>query len=171
MLFRSPAGVWTSIDGTSWTEAPADADLVDGQLVSIAASNGVLVAVGFGTPLVSNDGLTWRKVVLPGAGGTQYAVTAGGPGFVAVGSRSLGAMRANAIVWTSTDGSAWTQVPDHPDFALAEMHGVAAADGRIVAVGYANDEERNLFAGPAADRKSTRLNSSHGYQSRMPSSA
>jgi hypothetical protein len=149
-LSGSPMGVWTSPDGLTWTESPPDPDFADSQLSALAAADGVLVAVGFGQPLVSADGITWRKVQLPGAGGTLFDVTAGGPGFVAVGSRSLGAMRANAIVFTSTDGASWTQVPDHPDFQHAELHGVAATDGRVIAVGYANDEERGIFAAPAA---------------------
>jgi hypothetical protein len=149
-LSSSPAGVWLSPDGITWTEAPLDPDFADSQPGQLAAAGGVMVAVGFGQPLVSDDGITWQKVQLPGAGGTLYDVTAGGPGFLAVGSRSLVAMRANAIVWTSTDGASWTQVPDHPDFQGAEMHGVAATEGRVVAVGYANDEARGIFAAPAA---------------------
>ena len=149
-LSASPPGVWTSVDGLTWSEAPRDPDFAESQPGALAAADGVLVAVGFGQPLVSDDGITWRKVLLPGAGGTLLDVTAGGPGFVAVGSRSLEAMRSNAIVWTSTDGASWTQVPDHPDFERAAMHGVAAAEGRVVAVGYANDEDRGIFAAPAA---------------------
>ena len=59
----------------------------------------------------------------------------------------------NATVITAQDirSSTARTVPD----LLAEQAGIAIHD----------------FFGNNADRKSTRLNSSHGYQSRMPSSA
>lgn len=53
----------------------------------------------------------WVEVDFPtyGASTTVASITAGGPGFVAVGS---GGRRSRARVWTSADGVAWTSQPD-----------------------------------------------------------
>ena len=65
--------------------------------------------------------------------------------------------------------SATTLVVDHglaiPDADVVFVHNLAAEANRFM-------PEHDLAAAAAEeDRKSTRLNSSHGYQSRMPSSA
>ena len=56
------------------------------------------------------------------------------------------------------------QLAEFYELGLGEVHGISAAHGQGI---------RSLLdaALEPLDRKSTRLNSSHGYQSRMPSSA
>lgn len=81
--------------------------------------------------------------------GRLEAVTAGGPGFVAVGRGCTGAETpaCEGVVWTSVDGRAWDRVPasDATDTgAFLAMSGpeigmfdVAAGPPGIVAIGYA----------------------------------
>lgn len=64
-------------------------------------------------------------------GSAVTAVTAGGPGFVAVGFDGTD----RAMVWVSTDGLEWTGVPDSDVFARASMAGVTSRNGRLIAVG------------------------------------
>ena len=160
---ESPAA-WVSADGLVWQKVPsdrfssspefADADKV---LRSVTAGGPGLVAVGSigfyseatdGDDLdaavwVSSDGLTWVLVsedaATFGGPGTQEmsAVTAGGPGFAAVGW-DYSAGDAEAAVWTSPDGTNWTRVLDPAVFGGdgdQEMHGVAVIGSRVVAVG------------------------------------
>jgi len=84
---------------------------------------------------------TWARVALPvqgsygPAGGSQaLAVTAAGPGFVAVGSAGN-----TPVAWTSRGGSAWnfTAVPLPAGAAGAVLTQVTAQGMRTVAAGYA----------------------------------
>jgi hypothetical protein len=79
--------------------------------------------------------LGWSRISIDefviGAGARLNGVVAGGPGLVAVGSDALG-----AAVWTSTDGIAWSRVPD--DAAIvraADLNSVVAGGPGFVAVG------------------------------------
>jgi hypothetical protein len=69
------------------------------------------------------------------------AVAAGSPGFVAAGTGS-----GRAVLWTSTDGSTWSRVPDAPMFgarpgsgpgASISGVGVAGRPGLTVVMGWA----------------------------------
>ena len=86
------------------------------------------------------DALDWQRVdPFPNAeeGSAAVSVTAGGPGFVAVGTGAITAeVRQDAAVWTSADGAEWSAVTDdNGAFAAASMAGVTAHDGLLVAVG------------------------------------
>ena len=65
------------------------------------------------------------------------------------------------IVQAPTGSGKSTQIPQ-----MLLQHGLAGEKGEIVVL-----QPRRLAARMLADRKSTRLNSSHSQQSRMPSSA
>jgi hypothetical protein len=72
-------------------------------------------------------------------GAAMHWVTAGGPGFVAVGIDDA-QTDATGAVWTSTDGTDWTRVPD-PDGVFGGesrqvMTSVAAAGPGLVAAGF-----------------------------------
>jgi hypothetical protein len=114
----------------------------------------IVSAVGCGgerTPGAELDGLgtTWRRVqhddAVFGAEGEGYvtmaAVTAGGPGYVAVGSVATDdpADPTVAAVWTSTDGRAWTRVPNDDGVFGSDrwtsMRGVTQGGPGLVAVG------------------------------------
>ncbi|MFI5227033.1 MAG: hypothetical protein ACHQ3P_10195, partial [Candidatus Limnocylindrales bacterium] len=140
----APAAVWTTVDGTSWTEGtievPADATL-GGTVGGIAVSRGTDVAVGTVKSATSRsaavwtsaDSTTWKPVPADASftGSLMSGVVVGGPGFVAVGRDDSG-----AAVWVSTDGSSWKEDPSGPGFAGAQMSEIAAHAGRLVAVGY-----------------------------------
>jgi hypothetical protein len=97
----------------------------------------------------SVDGVTWARVPHDEAvfGGensrVMTGVVAGGPGLVAVGydsaSQGWSGLDANAAVWTSPDGIAWTRVPDAEVFGdrlMQMMNAVAVGGPGLVAVGY-----------------------------------
>ena len=80
--------------------------------------------------------------------GAVLDITAGGPGFVAVGSYSrsevaetdtgtVSGIVQTAIVWTSSDGKTWQRVPDDPVFADARLGQVIAWKGELLAYGCA----------------------------------
>jgi len=90
---------WISADGRTWTRAPGEPSRqFNGKIrmTDVVEIGGTLVAVGNYAPLqrstaiswTSTDGLHWTKG--PGSAGQEqaefYAVAAGGPGLVAVGS-------------------------------------------------------------------------------------
>ena len=117
------AAVWTSTDGLSWDRVPHD-DAIFGSgketsMLSVTAGGSGLVAVGYEGSRFSDlgpqavvwtsvDGLSWSRVRQDEtvfAGTWMKAVTAGGPGLVAVGAENSG-----AAVWTSVDGLTWSRV-------------------------------------------------------------
>lgn len=138
------AAVWTSSDGLAWSRGPHDESLfTDHRMYGITAGGPGLVAVGCdwtggdrdAAVWISPDGLTWSRVLPkdPETPGRQrmYAVTAGGPGLVAVGEAE-----GNAAVWTSSDGTDWSPVPGHEDvFDTAVIWAVTAGGPGLVAVG------------------------------------
>lgn len=69
--------------------------------------------------------------------GAVLDVTAGGPGYVAVGVYTRTRGLQTALIWTSTDGTAWRRVPDDPVFADATLGQVVAWEGELLAFGCA----------------------------------
>ena len=151
---------WTSVDGETWRQTPAgqaafDSDAQRQVIRDVAAGGHGLVGVGFEQDLrgrsravawTSSDGVRWRRVADQGTfGGADFqvmnAVTAGGPGFVAVGWSEYdpAADEANAAVWTSPDGRTWTRVPHDEDvFGVKGVEGmldVVAGSRGLIAVG------------------------------------
>lgn len=151
------AAVWTSVDGTSWTQVPHSEAIFGGVgnvgMFAVTVGGPGLVAVGNhitnnesdAAVWTSVDGLTWARVPHDEAifGGpsnqSMLDVVAGGPGLIAVGYDNDGVDR-DAAVWTSVDGLAWTRVPhDEATFGGIEietMRGVAVdGTGTAIAVG------------------------------------
>ena len=105
-------------------------------------------------PVSPELGLTWKAATMPSVSGRPTgkieAVTAGGPGFVAVGRgctfKGEGG-RCEAIVWTSRQGNRWTLAPRQDSTSTGfvipmsgpelGMFDVAAGKAGIVAIGYA----------------------------------
>jgi hypothetical protein len=147
------AAAWTSPDGIAWSMVHSD-DVVFGgpgrqSMNSVANSNRGLVAVGWSESAdgvvaavwASPDGATWSRVPHDDAilGGDRdvfmRGVTAGGPGFVAVGW-SLAGGSSDGVVWTSPDGVAWSRVPhDEAVFGDAAINQVTVGGPGLVAVG------------------------------------
>ena len=71
------------------------------------------------------------------------AVTAGGPGFVAVGEDDSGTSPAGSTVWLSSDGTSWSRIPiDGSPRGAVSLSGVASgASGTLVAVGQDSENE------------------------------
>ena len=92
--------ILTSPDGAAWTLRRSTG--VSGDILySVAWSGSTLVAVGGGTVLRSQDGITWAPATTP-SGGTLYAVASSGSGFLAVGGDPV-----SGLAWTSADGLTW----------------------------------------------------------------
>ena len=127
---RTTAALWYSENGQEWERVADDPavfggpDVFGGTRINDLATDGTtIVAVGSddtdgagGAVWVSSDGRHWEKVTDPGGVFTSSgylharAVTAGGPGFVAVGNEVGGPDRGVAAVWVSTDGRSWQRV-------------------------------------------------------------
>jgi hypothetical protein len=159
--FSKDAAVWTSVDGTEWSQVPHDAAVFahirGGQTIrSVGAGGPGRVAVGdmaqtedYADPghaaavWTSVDGITWSLVphdeVIFGGPGNQGMndVTAGGPGLVAIGNDGGGNnVSVNAAVWTSVDGTTWSRIShDETIFGGARMHSVTVGGPGLVAVG------------------------------------
>ncbi|MDX1469323.1 MAG: hypothetical protein R3258_08270, partial [Acidimicrobiia bacterium] len=141
-----PVANFTAMRSSS-TDFVGEGDQV---ISSVAVGGPGLVAVGWDTETraaavwTSTDGLAWSRVphdeAIFGGNGSQWMfdVTAGGPGFVAVGA-SARLLSRTAVVWTSTDGISWTRVSDDQAFAgeedYAEMRAVTTDGSTFVAVG------------------------------------
>ncbi|MEA2620672.1 MAG: hypothetical protein QOC97_1445 [Chloroflexota bacterium] len=92
----------------------------------------------------SKDGSTWTRVpdgpvfdvgaYTPTRRGEMTDVIAGGPGLIAVG-RTHGPTDRRAVIWTSTDGTHWTRIPDSAAFARGTIEAITAGGPGYVAVG------------------------------------
>jgi hypothetical protein len=100
-------------------------------------------------PIAGVSRLDWNRYPLQGdaAGqGTMLAVTAGGPGLVAVGRFTDVSHHHNtptserhhteAVVWRAFGDAAWLRVTGQPGFTHAAMQDVASSRGVVVAAGY-----------------------------------
>lgn len=88
----------------------------------------------------SSDGTSWTRSTSKSLVTPQYEsindVTAGGPGFVAVGTRDTG--KEQPTVWTSTDGSDWTVASQGKEFLGQGGGGISrvlATDSGLIATG------------------------------------
>jgi hypothetical protein len=154
--------------GGSWSRVPDDeagfdAGAAEGvELHAVVAGGPGYVAVGMvghlwdpmGTNVAgvwtSSDGRAWTRVpddeVFGGTGTTvMTAVTAGGPGLVAVGFELQGGNLGDAAVWISDDGLSWSRITDQQT-ALGgpndeRLWAVTSGGPGLVAVGYERPAE------------------------------
>jgi len=82
-----------STDGDTWAKVSSG---VEDELGGVAYGNGVFVAVGGNTVLVSSDGLTWNEYTPP-AGFYCYSITFGNGSFVAINSTSSAFVSSDGI--------------------------------------------------------------------------
>ncbi|HEX5467406.1 MAG TPA: anti-sigma factor [Candidatus Limnocylindrales bacterium] len=134
------AAVWRSADGLTWTQAPWPSGGVGARMNSVARRGHAYVAVGqdaAGAAIWwSSDGQHFDRLPLAGADGTRLVdVTAGGPGFVAVGWTVDASQQQHAAVWTSADGLVWNVVDDAVDDQGVQLSGITVGMGRLTAVG------------------------------------
>ena len=111
-----------SLDGNTWTAVSSG---VEDELGGVSYGNGVFVAVGGNTVLVSSDGLNWDEYTPP-AGFYCYSIAFGNGSFVALDNNPNS-------VFTSSDGIAWTEVALPSTTTLSDIiYGL----GQFVVVGY-----------------------------------
>ena len=116
--------VWTSSDGRTWTAVttPLPAGATAGVIQQVAVNGSHAVALGQQTtahgvqPLAerSDDGgKTWQPVpfTAPGPGVSFTALTASGGGFTTAAQFGSSGRTMAAAVWTSANGTSWTQSP------------------------------------------------------------
>ena len=137
-----------STDGVTWHRQPESNAKGYGTLTLVS---GGIVAPGTAMSWFSADGLTWTSrrssaFPMPAVGSDTVEVTdvvAGSDGWIAVGRRDhpcqidCGDDPVRAYVWTSSDGSGWSRVPDQPALKGGGMDAVARTDHGYVAVGVA----------------------------------
>ncbi len=148
------AAVWVSPDGRGWTRVPHDESAFGGEadqfMISVAAFDGGLVAVGESSSLskmsaamwTSPDGLSWTRVP-PDESIFDDAVTIDVTAFdggLAVVGIDVSDGDADAAVWTSADGVDWKRV-SHDEAIFGGdgdqmMVSIASFDGGLVAVGF-----------------------------------
>jgi hypothetical protein len=121
-------------------------------LAEIRASvtdNGVMLLVGTfasdengpgpSTIWRSTNGRDWDPVLEPPVDQRLVAITAGGPGFVAVGTDDR-----KAVVWTSSDGQRWRPTLDS-SFDRGSMQTVVATRSGVVAFGHRWDTDSRVI--------------------------
>lgn len=120
----SQGAVFVSADGAEW-ERIDDPAFADGITALAVGRDSTLIALGCSIGdvqpiLVSQNGRDWDRIYSdlfgPGCRLGAQAVTARGPGFVAVGNT----ISDDAAVWLSEDGRKWIQVEDDSLIATKE---------------------------------------------------
>ena len=156
----SPASTAAPQVGLAWTQV-VDPDLASypnmGQMHGVisggpgaiawgarwgpAAANGGLPSLGPEIWTTAN-GLDWTPATVerptdadPAAPGEVLDVSAGGPGFVAIGTYYRVEYGYAILVWTSVDGRTWPRVPDQPAFDHGRLNQVMPWNGQLLAVG------------------------------------
>lgn len=139
----------TPSDATTWSRIPHDEAVFGGP-----DSQGMVDVIGVGTGFVavghdtgdaavwtSANAAIWSRVphdqAVFGGERTEWiaSITATGSGLVAVGE-AVGEVHANAVVWTSVDGTSWSRVAHDEDvFGDALMSSVTVGGPGLVAVG------------------------------------
>jgi hypothetical protein len=140
--------VWTTTDGSSWRTIllPVPAGAASGVLQEIAISGHRVAALGQGiaangatTPLAefsADGGTTWRQVPFA-ASGSQTAFTAltvAPAGFTAAGLSGPPGQQQVAV-WTSADGTGWSQVGTTAAAGTSEITALARSGGTVTGIG------------------------------------
>lgn len=119
--------VWTSTDGSSWTNPAPDLSTTSANGLLVAYGNGVFVGVSFYTEeaLTSQDGLTWAVQPIQTNGAQNIylsGITFGNGRFVAVSYNGTA---------TSVDGTNW-----FVNYTNKSIERVTSGNGIFVGVGY-----------------------------------
>jgi hypothetical protein len=133
--------VATTSSGTSTIAPPASTSLPTASTTTVGSAE--LTPIQATPPSML---MTWEEVSSASlAGGSLASVVPGGPGLIAVGSATDGNY-ADAAVWVSSDGQAWTRIPDdsnvfggefnlYNDDGDQQIRDITAWRGGFVAVG------------------------------------
>ncbi|MGH9094507.1 MAG: hypothetical protein ACRDXE_05045, partial [Acidimicrobiales bacterium] len=156
---RTSQRVWTSQDGTTWSEVPLPANAASATdwhvgLVASSGPNTVVVDNRDGQPRVlAGNGAQWQELsanaatfgaVQPSAAPGHLLATAHGLVLmvnVTTPSQVLGPDTHSAVVLTSADGTDWTQAATGGVFAHATIDDVAPTTaGGLIAAGTSDTE-------------------------------
>ena len=100
---------WTSADGSTWTDAVP----MSGTVYSVAPTPSGLVGVGVdgaaATAWTTADGVTWQSVQLAPSGRALHVMHGANGTLVAAGAVTDTAGTDTPVVWSSLDGTTWTQ--------------------------------------------------------------
>ena len=136
------AAAWISEDGAAWRHVADSPELDGGQMIDVIATENGFVAVGgiiaadAAAVWTSPDGEVWQRAGADAPDfehASMWAVSEGGPGYVAVGWRRN--PEPDLAVWTSGDGDDWTLTPELPGAAGFQGRAIAGIDGELVIVG------------------------------------
>ncbi len=147
--------IFTSTDGVSWDRVQSIP--YEPSYYSVAAGGPGVVAVGSNKAWFSSDGLTWEAATVPSteARTDLTEVAARGDRLVATGWRRINGSRSELIIWVSSDGLSWRDVPIDGDvFSLqCRITDVAGAPAGFVATGWCggNGHEGDYLVWRSAD--------------------
>jgi hypothetical protein len=128
--------VWTSRDARTW----AVEDVLGGAALALEKADGLgLLGIAWTGIALSSDGTTWTPTNLTGVvlgvarlGGRVFAVT----------DRSPSASDRRAVVWSTSDGSAWLPLADLGPLRLGDTVGFASWRAALWATTFPGDGAR-----------------------------
>lgn len=128
--------ILTSPDGLLW--ASRQPGNPHGGFIGVAYGNGNFVALGYHSNLnVSTDGITWSSKTIDAFNNNYFlGIGFGGGVFVVlgqVGTFQISPIPGDQVIYTSTDGSNWTQTYDLSGGRW--LNGATYGNGYIVTVG------------------------------------
>jgi hypothetical protein len=130
----------TSTDGVSWEPARVSSDRGD-QYLSVSAGGPGVVAVGSPSKAwFSSDGLTWEAATVPPtkSSAEMSKVAAGADRLVATGWTEAKGNSTDLVIWVSSDGMSWHDVPIDGDVFSSgcRITGLVGARAGFVATGW-----------------------------------
>ena len=132
------ATVWHSGDGRSWELLPPQSAFDHGQMLSVAANQNLIVAVGFRSLPPTTPG---ADEISPGtwwsSDGRNWHLAQGSPRFYSVTERA-GTFLAVTIgneIWRSSDGQNWTRAATTADLDHSTLRGITSGEFGIIAWG------------------------------------
>ena len=151
------AGIWT-YDGNVWSQIPSSPDLEGVRLFGIETGSFDLLAVGedvrdgSGAALVSQDGLTWRRLEAAEASDARFRDAHwGGEGFTVVGVASNGGAPPTPTVYiAATNGDPWA-ARSVTDERSSELFAVDFSGTGGIAVGHAAESGEGVIVESDAD--------------------
>ncbi len=137
---------WAPVSMPGWTVPDPGGSTMNGV---IAGGPGAIAwGWAYGVPAqvwTTADGVTWDLATIPFPAdadpeyqepGEVTSITAGGPGYVAAGFYHRLDTGRRSLIWTSTDGRAWTLVPHDPVFENGVVAHLVPWSGELLAFGY-----------------------------------
>ena len=137
---------WTPLTMPGWTVPDPGGSTMNG--VIAGGPGGIAWGWAYGVPAqvwTTADGIDWEPATIefPGDADPEYkepgaisSITAWGTGYVAAGFYSRLDTGRRSVIWTSTDGRAWTLLPHDPIFENGVVSYLVPWRGELLAFGY-----------------------------------